>query len=192
MARKETVVNRITSFDESWDNNHTGQEVEDFITTKLIEADNNQITGAKFVGTTLTLEKKGADPIDVQVVIAEPTYTYNIYVYGLVLNGDYSNIKRTGDTLITQYSSGKTFHVGVAFVAYTDTVGSKNNITAAQPITISYGDNNSANFNIIPIDYQKVVTDGQGVIIGLADGVDPLTDLAWLDITSLFTESRSG
>ena len=153
MARKETVVNRITSYDESWDNNHTGQEVEDFITTKLIEADNNQITGAKFVGTTLTLEKKGADPIDVQVVIAEPTYTYNIYVYGLVLNGDYSNIKRTGDTLITQYSSGKTFHVGVAFVAYTDTVGSKNNITAAQPITISYGNNNSANFNIIPIDY---------------------------------------
>ena len=192
MARKETVVNRITSFDESWDNNHTGQEVEDFITTKLIEADNNQITGAKFVGTTLTLEKKGADPIDVQVVIAEPTYTYNIYVYGLVLNGDYSNIKRTGDTLITQYSSGKTFHLGVAFVAYTDTVGSKNNITAAQPITISYGNNNSANFNIIPIDYQKVVTDSQGVIIGLADGVDPLTNLAWLDITSLFTESRSG
>ena len=192
MARKETVVNRITSYDESWDNNHTGQEVEDFITTKLIEADNNQITGAKFVGTTLTLEKKGADPIDVQVVIAEPTYTYNIYVYGLVLNGDYSNIKRTGDTLITQYTSGKTFHVGVAFVAYTDTVGSKNNITAAQPITISYGNNNSTNFNIIPIDYKKVVTDSQGVIIGLADGIDPLTDLAWLDVTSLFTESRSG
>jgi hypothetical protein len=49
MARKETVVNRITSFDESWDNSHTGQEVEDFITTKLIEADGEKITNMSYV-----------------------------------------------------------------------------------------------------------------------------------------------
>jgi len=90
-----------------------------------------------------------------------------------VLNGDYSNIKRTGDTLITQYSSGKTFHLGVAFVAYTDTVGSKNNITAAQPITIDYNGKH-ANYNVIPIPYDKVITDSQGVITGFANGVDPV------------------
>lgn len=190
MAVRQNLADRIPDFEEEWDG-HTGQEVETFITEKLIEADNNQITGAKFVGTTLTLEKKGADPIDVQVVIAEPTYTYNIYVYGLVLNGDYNNIKRAGDTLITQYSSGKTFHLGVAFVAYTDTVGSKNNITAAQPITISYNDKH-ANYNVIPISYDKVITDSQGVITGFANGVDPVQDLAWIDVTSLFTESNSG
>ena len=77
MAVRQNLANKIPNFEEEWDG-HTGQEVETFITEKLIEADNNQITGAKFVGTTLTLEKKGADPIDVQVVIAEPTYTYNI------------------------------------------------------------------------------------------------------------------
>ena len=48
MARKERVVNRITSYDESWDNNHTGQEVEDFITTKLIEADGEKIIGMTY------------------------------------------------------------------------------------------------------------------------------------------------
>ena len=57
MARKETVVNRITSFDESWDNNHTGQEVEDFITTKLIEADGEKIIGMSYENQKLILHK---------------------------------------------------------------------------------------------------------------------------------------
>jgi len=125
-------------------------------------------------------------------VIAEPTYTFNIFVYGLVLNGNYSDIKRTGNSLITQYSSGKTFHLGVALVAYTDTVGSKNNITAAQPITISYGTDKRANFTVIPTDYNKVVTNNEGVIIGFTEDVNPVTDIAWIDVTQLFTESGEG
>ena len=193
MAVRDNLTRKFTSFEEHWDG-HTGQEVETFITEKLIDADNNQITGGTYEGTKLTLNRKGENvpPIEIQVLVADPVYTFNIFVYGLVLNGNYSDIKRAGNSLVTQYSSGKTFHLGVALVAYTDTVGNKNNLTAPQTITISYGNDHSANFTVIPTDYNKVVVNNEGVITGFADGVDPITDIAWIDITKLFTESYEG
>jgi hypothetical protein len=40
MAVRDNLTRKFTSFEEHWDG-HTGQEVETFITEKLIDADNN-------------------------------------------------------------------------------------------------------------------------------------------------------
>ena len=85
MARKETVVNRITSFDESWDNNHTGQEVEDFITTKLMEADGEKITNMSYVDQQLILHKANNETVQTLVSVVTPKYYYKIKPLSLLV-----------------------------------------------------------------------------------------------------------
>jgi hypothetical protein len=48
MAKRENLVHPIEGFDEIWDN-HTGQEVETFITDKLQKADGEKITNMSYV-----------------------------------------------------------------------------------------------------------------------------------------------
>ena len=88
MARKETVVNRITSFDESWDNNHTGQEVEDFITTKLMEADGEKITNMSYVDQQLILHKAKIE----RVFVATVMQSLNYYIDNMIEYCNENNI----------------------------------------------------------------------------------------------------
>lgn len=178
-----------TEWDEVWDG-HTGQEVETFITEKLKANEDNQITEATFAGTTLTLNRKSGDPITCTVVVADPVYTYGIYAYGLVLNGDYSNIYRQQTTLTTQYSAGKTFHLGVVLLGYTDTVGNKNDLTNTHQITITYNDKSMV-ASIVPTSRSKVNTDLEGNITSVVVD-DVQSEIAWIDVTELFKESNVG
>lgn len=189
MAVRTDLANPIQDFDTVWDN-HTGQEVETFITEKLKANEDNQITEATFAGTTLTLNRKSGDPITCTVVVADPVYTYGIYAYGLVLNGDYTNIYRQQTSLTTQYRAGKTFHLGVALLGYTDTVGNKNDLTNTHQITITYNDKSMV-ANVVPIARSKVNTDLEGNITSVTVD-DVQTELAWIDVTELFKESNAG
>ena len=118
MARKETVVNRITSFDESWDNNHTGQEVEDFITTKLIEADGEKITNMSYVDQQLILHKANNETIQTDVSVITPEYSYGIKLYGIRVDKNNDKIYTAANNDVTiQYTPERTIEVGVMLYA---------------------------------------------------------------------------
>ena len=122
MARKETVVNRITSFDESWDNNHTGQEVEDFITTKLIEADGEKITNMSYVDQQLILHKANGDTVKTEVSVITPKYYYGIKLYGIRIDSDNDKIYTTANTEVTiQYTPERKIEAGVILYAISQT-----------------------------------------------------------------------
>ena len=101
MARKETVVNRITSYDESWDNNHTGQEVEDFITTKLIEADGEKIVGMTYENEQLVLHKANNETVQTDVSVITPEYSYGIKLYGIRIDKNNDKIYTASNNDVT-------------------------------------------------------------------------------------------
>lgn len=189
MARKETVVNRITSFDESWDNNHTGQEVEDFITTKLIEADGEKITNMSYVDQQLILHKANGNTIKTEVSVITPKYYYGIKLYGIRIDSDNDKIYTAANTQVTiQYTPERKIEAGVILYAISQTSNINDQIG---PFDVKFQLGNQRGvFKVNNIPYKDCITDSNNAITGVVYP-DPVANIAWIDITSLFTVTQT-
>ena len=189
MARKETVVNRITSYDESWDNNHTGQEVEDFITTKLIEADGEQITNMSYVNQQLVLQKKNGELIQTEVSVITPTYYYGIKLYGIRIDGDNNKVYTAANNDVTiQYTPERKVEAGVIMYAISVTTDKYDQIG---PFDVKFQlGTQRGTFRVNNIPYEDCIIDSNNDITGVVYP-DPVANIAWVDITSLFAITQN-
>lgn len=189
MARKETVVNRITSFDESWDNNHTGQEVEDFVTTKLIEADGEKITNMSYVDQQLILHKANGNTIKTEVSVITPKYYYGIKLYGIRIDSDNDKIYTAANTEVTiQYTPERKIEAGVILYAISQTSNINDQIGPFD-VKFQLGTQRGV-FKVNNIPYKDCITDNNNAITGVVYP-DPVANIAWIDITSLFTVTQT-
>lgn len=188
MARKETVVNRITSFDESWDNNHTGQEVEDFITTKLIEADGEKIIGMTYEDSQLILHKANNETIQAEVSVITPENYYGIKLYGIRVDKDNDKIYTAANNDVTiQYTPERTIEAGVMLyaISVTSTINDK---IGPFDVKFQLGTQREI-FRVNNIPYKDCIIDNNNAITGVVYP-DPVANIAWIDITSLFTVTQ--
>ena len=189
MARKETVVNRITSFDESWDNNHTGQEVEDFITTKLIEADGEKIIGMTYdENKQLILHKANNKTVQTLVAVVTPKYYYKIKLYGIRIDSDNEKIYTAANANITiQYTPERKVEAGVILYAISRTTSDTDQLG---PFDVKFElGTQRAIFSVNNIPHEHCIINN-GILEGV-DYPDIVANIAWVDITSLFTISQS-
>ena len=188
MARKETVVNRITSFDESWDNNHTGQEVEDFITTKLIEADGEKIIGMTYENQQLILHKANNETVQAEVSVITPTYYYGIKLYGIRIDSDNERIYTAANADVTvQYTPERKVEAGVILYAISRTTSDTDQLGPFD-VKFELGTQKSI-FRVNNVPHEHCVFDN-GILVGV-DYSDVVANIAWVDITSLFAVSQS-
>lgn len=188
MARKETVVNRITSFDESWDNNHTGQEVEDFITTKLIEADGEKIIGMTYENQKLILHKANEKTVQTEVSVITPKYYYGIKLYGIRVDGDNNKIYTAANSNVTiQYTPERRVEAGVIMYAISVTSTQSDQIGPFD-VKFQLGQPRGI-FRVNNLPYEHCIINN-GVLEGV-DYDDILGNIVWVDITSLFAQSQS-
>ena len=187
--KKTDGVEYPTEWETPW-NGHTGEEVESFITEKLKQTSDNSITGIRMEGQTLYLDRgEGVDPLQTEVIIAEAEYNFKVLAYGLVINRDFNNIKKDLSELVTQYSAGTTFHLGVVMQGTATVVSNVTDINQALPVTISYG-GNSIDANVVPTKSSKLEINNSGDIIGIkVDDIE--NEIAWIDVTPLFMEPAS-
>ena len=189
MARKETVVNRITSYDESWDNNHTGQEVEDFITTKLIEADGEKIIGMTYENEQLVLHKANNETVQANVSVITPENSYGIKLYGIRVDKDNDKIYTAANNDVTiQYTPERTIEVGVMLYAISVT-STINNKIGPFDVKFQLGTQRGV-FRVNNIPYEDCITDSNNTITGVVYP-DPVANIAWVNITSLFTVTQT-
>ena len=189
MARKETVVNRITSYDESWDNNHTGQEVEDFITTKLIEADGEKIIGMTYdENQQLILHKANNETVQTLVSVVTPKYYYKIKLYGIRIDSDNEKIYTAANANITvQYTPERKVEAGVILYAISRTTSDTDQLG---PFDVKFElGTQRAIFSVNNIPHEHCIINN-GILEGV-DYPDIVANIAWVDITSLFTVSQS-
>ena len=189
MARKETVVNRITSYDESWDNNHTGQEVEDFITTKLIEADGEKIIGMTYdENKQLILHKANNKTVQTLVAVVTPKYYYKIKLYGIRIDSDNEKIYTAANANITvQYTPERKVEAGVILYAISRTTSDTDQLG---PFDVKFElGTQRAIFSVNNIPHEHCIINN-GILEGV-DYPDIVANIAWVDITSLFTVSQS-
>ena len=189
MARKETVVNRITSYDESWDNNHTGQEVEDFITTKLIEADGEKIIGMTYdENQQLILHKANNKTVQTLVSVVTPKYYYKIKLYGIRIDSDNEKIYTAANANITvQYTPERKVEAGVILYAISRTTLDTDQLG---PFDVKFElGTQKAIFRVNNIPHEHCIINN-GILEGV-DYPDIVANIAWVDITSLFTVSQS-
>lgn len=189
MARKETVVNRITSFDESWDNNHTGQEVEDFITTKLIEADGEKIIGMTYdENQQLILHKANNKTVQTLVSVVTPKYYYKIKLYGIRIDSDNEKIYTAANANITvQYTPERKVEAGVILYAISRTTSDTDQLG---PFDVKFElGTQRAIFHVNNIPHEHCIINN-GILEGV-DYPDIVANIAWVDITSLFAVSQS-
>ena len=189
MARKETVVNRITSYDESWDNNHTGQEVEDFITTKLIEADGEKIIGMTYdENQQLILHKANNETVQTLVSVVTPKYYYKIKLYGIRIDSDNEKIYTAANANITiQYTPERKVEAGVILYAISRTTSDTDQLG---PFDVKFElGTQRAIFSVNNIPHEHCIINN-GILEGV-DYPDIVDNIAWVDITSLFTVSQS-
>ena len=189
MARKETVVNRITSFDESWDNNHTGQEVEDFITTKLIEADGEKIIGMTYdENQQLILHKANNETVQTLVSVVTPKYYYKIKLYGIRIDSDNEKIYTAANANITvQYTPERKVEAGVILYAISRTTSDTDQLG---PFDVKFElGTQRAIFSVNNIPHEHCIINN-GILEGV-DYPDIVANIAWVDITSLFAVSQN-
>ena len=189
MARKETVVNRITSYDESWDNNHTGQEVEDFITTKLIEADGEKIIGMTYdENQQLILHKANNKTVQTLVSVVTPKYYYKIKLYGIRIDSDNEKIYTAANANITvQYTPERKVEAGVILYAISRTTSDTDQLG---PFDVKFElGTQRAIFSVNNIPHEHCIINN-GILEGV-DYPDIVANITWVDITSLFTISQS-
>ena len=74
--------NELTNgkFTESW-NDKSGKLVEDYITIRLKEAHDSQITGGSYSNEVLTLNKANGDSINIDVTVAPATYDFDMIFF---------------------------------------------------------------------------------------------------------------
>lgn len=190
MSKFENIVGQFNSYDEPWDGK-TGMAVEDFITRKL---QSGNIESISYENSLLTLHKADGSTVETTVTVETPTYDYGVYVYGLRItdaNGK-SNIYTSNDeSIVSQYTSGKLYEVGIAIYATSSTSVSVSDKVGAVKTKISYG-SRSKTLRVSNIPYADCITNSEGNISGIVGTTEEIINkISWVDITELFTVAQS-
>ena len=192
MAKFEDLPNRITDLETEWDG-HSGMEVEDFISRKIEEVDNNTLVDGTYEDEILKLIKKDGSSIDIPVTVQEPTYSFGIYIYGLRVDGKI--ITRDLEEQILQYKKDKTFELGIAMYAISTIGSNQSDRVGSFPVKIKYGANSIATtYSVVPISYKYFTFDDSGNVSGLklGEGEDDITKIVkWIKVNDIFSQSRT-
>lgn len=180
MAIQEILARPITNIAENWEG-HTGQEVEDFVCRKLQAAN---IESASYDSGTsmLTLTRENGTNLEVEVSVITPEYNYGLMLYGVRIDGGVPYTE-ANPNLLTSYVPGKKFELGVILFATITTSKTLDRIGNFD-LKVSFG-GKSEIFKSKTVPHSSCIINN-GVITGTTT---PIEEIAWIDITSLFTSS---
>lgn len=192
MAKFEDLPNKIENLETEWDQ-HSGMEVEDFITRKIETVEGQDIVKAEYSPETgiLSLTKENGEKVETEVSVVPPTYSYGIMVYGIMLDDDKDKIYTAANgSLLMQYNSDKNVKVGIVMYAISTTTVVIDRIGPFN-VKISYG-TQSGTYRVANIKYEQCIIDpSTGEITGVTIPPEQIVDtIAWVDITDLFKKSQ--
>ena len=193
MAKFENLPNQITDLDTEW-NNHSGSEVEDFLTRQIEASQNQDIVSIDYNSdgqNSLVLHKADGSTVSTTVTVEVPTNRYGIMVYGVMLDNNTSKIYTSGD-LLMQYNSDKNVKVGIAMFAIAQTTFNITDMVGPFDVKISFG-TQSKIYKVNNIKYTDCILDSStGQVIGV-DGTteEVINKIAWIDVTELFTKAQT-
>ena len=193
MAKFEDLPNKIENLETEWDQ-HSGMEVEDFITRNLETLDNNIIESGTYENELLKLFKKDGTSVDIPVTVTEPEYSFGIYIYALRVDGRV--ITRDLEEQLIQYKKDKNFELGIAMYAIS-TIGSRvTDRVGSFPVKIKYGANSiPTTYSVVPIPYKYFTFDDSGNVSGLKleEGEEDITKIVkWIKVNDIFSQSKTG
>ena len=193
MAKFEDLPNKIENLETEWDQ-HSGMEVEDFITRNLENLDNNIIESGTYEDELLKLFKKDGTSVDIPVTVTEPEYSFGIYIYALRVDGKV--ITRDLEEQLIQYKKDKNFELGIAMYAIS-TIGSRvTDRVGSFPVKIKYGANSiPTTYSVVPIPYKYFTFDDSGTVSGLKleEGEEDITKIVkWVKVNDIFSQSKTG
>ena len=185
MAIHENLANSIANkekpFEELWEN-HSGMEVEDFITRNLITEGNYDSNSE-----VLSLMKADGKTIDIPVSVQTPTYIYGIINYGVRLDGTVYN----GNEMLMQYRDGRKVELGIAIQSVADRSGTQTTVQKPFDVTIKFN-NQSVVKQVYPISHEYFAIEGGGLKLNMPEGVNAEDVVVWVDVTEFFKKSFKG
>lgn len=176
--------NELTNgkFTESW-NDKSGKLVEDYITIRLKEAHDSQITGGSYSNEVLTLNKANGDSINIDVTVAPATYDFDMIFYGLRVNG----VVCTDPTLLMQYKEDPktTVEAGIAIRSVASISDKINNNNSTFQVTFEFNGYKLTS-PVRNIDKSYFVYSGQTLLLNIPEGENAEDVVAWIDVSDLF------
>lgn len=179
MAIFNDLENKIESLETPW-NEKTGQQVEDLISRHLVNS-------MDFADSTLTLRNYKGDKItSTRVTVETPSYDQDILVVAVRING---TIYKTGEVVMQCDSKSKVeLAVATSHTSTTQSFGVQD-ATGAVKVKIQYGPN-SMETTVAPYALKDFTLDSSGTKIDHLNKAD--SELKWVNITELFTDSWTG
>lgn len=188
MAIHESLKRKITSITEDWQD-HTGQEVEDFVCR-------NFITGGEYdsVEEKLHLFRKGNDDIEIDVSVQQPYYDYGIILYGIKINGV---VQPATQNILTQYRDDVNIELGIAIKSVSIRSEQETNINKPFNLTanlISNDRNKSVRQSIIldkvyPISHEYFKLENGNLVLNIPEGESAKDIVVWRSVKDLFKKS---
>lgn len=189
MAIHESLANKINDVTEGW-NQHTGQEVEDFVCRNII-------TGGEYdeEHEKLLLKREGNTDIDITVSVQKPEYDYGIIVYGIRLDKDNNKIYSTSD-LLMQYRQGRVIELGIAIKSAAIRSGITTTISKQFQVKVDMITNNdnktirqSISSPAYPISHEYFQIEGTNLVLNFPEGTSIADTITWIDISKMFVKS---
>ena len=177
MAIFKDLENKIESLETPW-NEKTGQQVEDLISRHLVNS-------MDFTDSTLTLRDYNGDAItSTRVTVETPSYDQDVLVVAVRING---TIYKTGEVVMQCNSKSKVeLAVATSHTSTTQSFGVQD-AAGAVKVKIQYGVN-SMETTVAPYALKDFTLDSSGTKIDHLNKAD--SELRWVDITELFTDSQ--
>lgn len=177
MAIFKDLENKIESLETPW-NEKTGQQVEDLISRHLVKS-------MDFADSTLTLRDYNGDVItSTRVTVETPSYDQDVLVVAVRING---TIYKTGEVVMQCNSKSKVeLAVATSHTSTTQSFGVQD-AAGAVKVKIQYGVN-SMETTVAPYALKDFTLDSSGTKIDHLNKAD--SELRWVDITELFTDSQ--
>ena len=130
----------------------------------------------------LTLTRENGTNLEVEVSVITPEYNYGLMLYGVRIDGG-APYTEANPNLLTSYVPGKKFELGVILYATITTSKTLDRIGNFD-LKVSFG-GKSEIYKSKTVPYESCIITN-GVITGTTT---PIEEIAWIDITSLFTSS---
>lgn len=177
MAIFKDLENKIESLETPW-NEKTGQQVEDLISRHLVNS-------MDFANSTLTLRDYNGEAItSTRVTVETPSYDQDVLVVAVRING---TIYKTGEVVMQCNSKSKVeLAVATSHTSTTQSFGVQD-AAGAVKVKIQYGVN-SMETTVAPYALKDFTLDSSGTRIEHLNKAD--SELRWVDITELFTDSQ--
>lgn len=179
MAIFKDLENKIESLETPW-NEKTGQQVEDLISRHLVNS-------MDFTDSTLTLRDYNGDAItSTRVTVETPSYDQDVLIVAVRVNG---TIYKTGEVVMQCDSKSKVeLAVATSHTSTTQSFGVQD-AAGAVKVKIQYG-SNSMETTVAPYALKDFTLDSSGTKIDHLNKAD--SELRWVNITELFTDSWTG